>query len=147
MPAEPVHRHVDSSKLDNDVGASREFRDVLLPFVDYLGAPAFVRTDSQRSAKVIQHDRRIREGFRERNYHRHLRMVLPRLEAETQVVQPGEALAYKSAGGLVCEFRTSGLASKPPPCRIPRKRSRSAPLFPSSTGTTASPTVNSPNPT
>src|ERR1700693_52144 len=93
MPAESVHRHVDSPEFDHDLGASREVRDVLLPFVEYLGAPAFVRTDSQRSAKMIEHDRRIRECFRERNHHRHLWMVLPRLEAETQLVHPGEALA------------------------------------------------------
>src|ERR1700724_4724552 len=93
MPAESVDGHVDSAELDHDVGASRELLDVLLPFAEYLRAPAFVRTDSQRSAKVIEHDRRIRECFRERNHHRHLRMVLPSLEAETQLAQLGEALS------------------------------------------------------
>src|ERR1700730_8182872 len=93
MPAESVDRHVDSPELDHDIGASRELRDVLLPFAEYLRATAFVRTNSQRPTKMIEHDRRTRECFRERNHHRHLRMVLPRLEAETQLAQPGEALS------------------------------------------------------
>src|SRR5271156_481470 len=93
MPAESVHRHVDSTELDHDVGTSRELRDVLLPFAEYLGATAFVRTDSQRPAKMIEDKRRIRESFRECGHRRHLRMVLPRLEAEVERAQLGEALA------------------------------------------------------
>src|ERR1700730_10714055 len=93
MPAESVYRHVDSPELDRDVGASGELRHVLLPLNEYLRAPAFVRTDSERSAKVIEDDRRIRECFRERCHHRHLRMVLPSLEGEAQLAQPGEAFA------------------------------------------------------
>jgi hypothetical protein len=93
MPPEAVHRHVDSTELGHDVGASREFRDILLPFVEYLGATAFVGTDSERSAEVIEDDSGVRERLRERSENRHLRMVLPRLEAEAQLAQPGEAFA------------------------------------------------------
>src|SRR5579862_5143683 len=93
MPSKAVHRHVDSTEFDHDVRASREFGDVLLPFTEDLRALTFVRSDSQRSAKVIEDDRRIRECFRERSHHRHLRMVLPRLEAETQLAQLRKALA------------------------------------------------------
>src|SRR5208337_3677453 len=80
-------------ELGHDIGTSRELRDVLLPLAEYFRAPAFVRTDSQRAAEVIEHDRRIRKRSGEIDHRRHLRMVLPRLEAETQAPQPGEAFS------------------------------------------------------
>jgi hypothetical protein len=75
MPPESIHRHVDSTELGHDIRTSREFRDVLLPFGEYLCAPAFVRSDSQRTAEVIEHDRRIRVRLRQFGHRRHLRMV------------------------------------------------------------------------
>src|SRR5271154_1522334 len=87
MPAESVHRHVDSAELDHDVGTSREIGDALLPFAEYFGAPAFVGADSERSAEMIEHDGCVRKSSRERSYHRQLRMVLPRLETEAEAVQ------------------------------------------------------------
>src|SRR5277367_3682973 len=93
MPTEAVDRHVDPTKLDDDVGASRELSDVLLPLIEYLGAVAFVGTYSERPAEVIEDDRCLRERFRETDHHRHLWMVLPRLEAKTQLAQPREAFA------------------------------------------------------
>src|SRR5580692_11266375 len=99
MPSEAVHRHVDSTELGDDVGASRELSDVLFPLVEYLGAVAFVGTDPERTAEVIEDDRRLRERFRETDHHRHLWMVLPRLEAQTQLAQPREA--FTKLRGLV----------------------------------------------
>ena len=93
MPSEAVHRHVDSTELGDDVGASRELSDVLFPLLEYLGAVAFVGTYSERPAEVIEDDRRLRERFREIDHHWHLWMVLPRLEAQTQLAQPREAFA------------------------------------------------------
>src|ERR1700719_539973 len=85
VPSEAVDRHVDSAELDHDVGASREFGEVRLPFAENLRAPTFIWTDSQRSTEVIEDDRSVRERLRQSGYRRHLRMVLPRLEAQTQL--------------------------------------------------------------
>src|ERR1700735_1314411 len=107
MPSEAVHRHIDSTELGDDVGASRELGDVLLPLVEYLGAVALVGTYSERTAEVIEDYRRLRERFRETDHHRHLWMVLPRLEAEAQLAQPREA--FTKPRGLVQIRRRVGV--------------------------------------
>src|SRR5208283_5484796 len=116
MPSEAVHRHVDSTKLDDDVRASRELGDMLLPLLEYLGAMAFVGTYPERPAEVIENDRRFGERFRETNHHRHLRMVLPRLEAETQLAQPREA--FTKLRGLVQIRRRPGVRVPPVGTRV-----------------------------
>src|SRR5208282_4574930 len=93
MPSKTVHRHVDSTELGHDVRASRELRDVLLPFAEYLSTMSFIGTDSKRTAEVIENNRRVGERARECGHHRNLRMVLPGLEAEAQLAQLGKAFA------------------------------------------------------
>src|ERR1700694_1274829 len=93
MPSEAVHRHVDSAELRHHVWTFREFRDVQLPALEDLRALPFVRPDAKWSAKVIEHDSRIRKRSREFSQAPHLRMVMPRIEAETERLQPRKALA------------------------------------------------------
>ncbi len=76
--------------------------------------------------------------FRERRHCRHLGMVLPSLETQTQTVQPGKALSKTRstrrdprAGRYANCAR--GVGSKPPACRIPRKRAGAAAMCASST--------------
>src|SRR5579864_6990434 len=93
MPPKSVHRHVDPAELRHHVGTFCELRDIQLPALENLRALPFVRPDTKRSAKVIEHDSRIRKRSRELSQAAHLRMVMPRVEAETQRLQSREALA------------------------------------------------------
>src|SRR5260370_35178154 len=91
MPSEAIDRHVDSAELRHHVWTLREFRDVQFPALEDLRALPFVRPDTERSAKVIEHDRRIRKRSPELRQTSPLRMVEPRIEAETARLQPRHA--------------------------------------------------------
>src|ERR1700676_5116651 len=99
MPSEAVDRHVDSTQLRHDVWTLREIRDVRFPALEDLRALAFVRADTKWPAKVIEHNSRIRKSSRELSQALHLRMVVPRIEAEAERLQLRKALA-KARGGV-----------------------------------------------
>src|SRR5882762_10552496 len=93
MPSESVDRHADSTKLRHHVWTLREFRDVRFPALEDFRASPFVRPDPKWSAKVIEHDRRIGKRSRELSQALHLRMVMPRIEAQTERLQSRKAFA------------------------------------------------------
>src|SRR5260370_28674611 len=122
MPSEAIDRHVDSAELRHHVWTLREFRDVQFPALEDLRALPFVRPDTERSAKVIEHDRRIRKRSRELRQTSHLRMVVPRIEAETERLQPRKALAKarrRVQGSRRIGMRIPDLATRLETRRIP----------------------------
>src|SRR5712692_1927512 len=92
MPSESIDRHVDSAELGHHIWTSCEFRDVHFPLIEDFRTPAFVRADAKWSAEMIEHDGRVREGSCELSQAPHLRMVVPRVEAETERAQSRKAL-------------------------------------------------------
>src|SRR5260370_11352638 len=93
MPSDSVDRHVDPAELGRDVGTSREFRDIRFPALEDFRAPPFVRPDTERPAKVIEHDGRVREGSCKLSQAANLRMVIPRVEAEAELADSRKAVA------------------------------------------------------
>jgi hypothetical protein len=85
--------HADTTELDINIGAFRQFDDVLLPARKDLLPMAGVGADAEHTADVVEDDRRVGKGAGEVDRVGQLRMVLPGFEAEPERRQLGEALA------------------------------------------------------
>ena len=82
---------------------------------EHLVAPPGVRADPQRPADVVQHDRRLGEGARQRGQLGDLRVVQPGVEGEAERRQLREARAE------------GGVGEQPGSRRVGRARHRGVP--------------------
>ena len=129
------------------LGQRRQLADRAPPAGEDLVAPARVRPDAERAAEVVEDDRRVGKRAREVGQLGDLRVVEPGVELRprrrARRSRGGSPRRPKSpGGGLVCELRTSWLASQPAAWRMPRKRGLAA-MCASSTAPTPSPSVRS----
>src|SRR6266478_6046605 len=85
--------HAQPADLDIDIGAGGNLADRGAPLCERLLALAGIWPDRQRSANVIEHDRRVRKGPCQIGDIAELGMEQPRIEAEAQRSQPGKPLA------------------------------------------------------
>src|SRR6185312_3110038 len=101
MEVEAEGGHADPAKLDVNVRAFRQFADVLAPARQYLRPLSSIRSHAQHAADMVQDDGRVREGARQIDRVRQLRMVLPRLKAESQFAKLRKAFAEFGVAYLV----------------------------------------------
>src|SRR5947207_9007050 len=105
MHIEAEKPHAEPAELHMHIRAARELRDAVLPLGDDLVALAGVRPDADRSADMVENDRRLREGARQIDKLAELREIHPGVEAETERVELGKALAHfrveQEPGGAV----------------------------------------------
>ena len=79
--------------LTTTLGQAATACDPALPLAEHLGVPSLVGPDPERTAHVVEDDRRFGEGAREVGEIRELRMVLPGVEHQSVARQTREALA------------------------------------------------------
>src|SRR5437870_2221507 len=97
VPAVTVHHHLNAAHLGHDVRAPRQFRDGRLPSSEYLIAPPGVLSNPNRSAEMVEDDRRVRKRLRQISQLRDLRVVHPALErqpvgAQVRVTAPKDGV-------------------------------------------------------
>src|SRR5205823_7436037 len=83
-------QHAEPAELDDDVLALPEFGDAGLPYREGLLFLVRVWADAERSADMVQNDRRLREGARQICQFDELRVVEPSLEGQVQRRQPSK---------------------------------------------------------
>src|SRR6516162_6022988 len=82
LPAVTVDLHVEPAELHYHVGAARQLVDLCLPVGKHFVRFAGVGADADRSAEMVEHDRRIGERSRMRESVGELGVGTPHLEAE-----------------------------------------------------------------
>src|SRR5947208_16363772 len=105
MHIEAEQPHPEPAELHMHIGAARELCDAVLPLGEDFVALAGIRPDADRSADMVEDDRRLREGARQIDKLAKLREIHPGVEAETERVELGKALAHfrveQEPGGAV----------------------------------------------
>jgi len=103
VEAEAGEHHAETTQLDRDVWASRQLAQARPPMSEHLVALVRIAADPEPAADVIEYDRRVGEGARERGQLRELRVVEPGVETEAARTQLGKAAAERvsahGAGG------------------------------------------------
>ena len=75
------------------IGAGRQLADARAPFRENLVAPAGIAAEADRAADMVQHDRGFGKGARQTDELAELGVIHPRIKAEPERGEPGEALA------------------------------------------------------
>ena len=91
MEAEAVDRHDETAEFGDHVRAFGQFGDRAFPVLEYLGALAGVRPNTERAAEVVEDDRLVRERPRQIGQLGNLRMVQPAVEGHAALAEFLEA--------------------------------------------------------
>ena len=91
---ETEHPHTEPAELDMDVRAGRQLADLPAPRGEHLVTLAGIRAEADRPADMIEHDRCLGKAVRQVDKFAELGVVHPRVEAEAERGEPGEALAH-----------------------------------------------------
>ncbi len=77
MPAVAVDHHLDAADFRYDVWAPRQFRNRSFPVTEYLIAPSRIRSNTNGTSKVIEHDRGVGKHICQIGQFSDLRVVDP----------------------------------------------------------------------
>src|ERR1700746_948269 len=92
--AEPEHPHAEPAELDMDIGAARQFADLLAPRGKDLVALASVGAEADRTADMVEPDWCLGKGARQIDQLAELGVVHPGVKAETERGEAREPFAY-----------------------------------------------------
>ena len=90
---EADHLHPEPPELDIGIGKRRDFTNPVTPLGERLFALTGIRSDRERAADVVQHDRRLRKGPREIDEVVELGLEHPSVEGEAERRESREAFA------------------------------------------------------
>src|SRR5205085_4024225 len=94
MHIEAEKPHAEPAELYMHIRAARELCDAVLPLGEDLVALPGIGADADRSADMVENDRRLRKGARQIEKLAELREIHPGVEAEAERVELREALAH-----------------------------------------------------
>jgi hypothetical protein len=103
---ETVDPHAEAAELDRHVRAAGELEYPALPISEDIVPLAGIPAEAQRTAGVIEHDRLLGKGACKRDEVWELRVIKPRVEAQAEFPERGEA------------FAELGVVAVEVPCRI-----------------------------
>src|SRR5262249_33521095 len=90
---EPDHLHAETAELDVSVGEARDLLDLGAPSGERFVALARIGTDRDRSADMIEHDPRLREGSRQIDDVAELTLEDPSVESQIRRARRRNAFA------------------------------------------------------
>src|SRR5260370_591503 len=83
VKCDPERPDAEPAQLDMHIAAGRPLADPTAPFSEHLVALAGIAAEADRAADMVEHDLRLGKGARQLDQLAELRVIHPRVEAET----------------------------------------------------------------